>query len=113
MVLGNTPVELAKDLVLSDRLLPKREMPPEMPRITPAQWLHVFAFLERHWFRRAWIVQETALAKVGIVLCGSLVLPWTTLVRAAHWLRESLSYSISWNEGFIRSLELFTLESGM
>jgi hypothetical protein len=40
-------------------------------QITPEHWRCLFAFLERRWFRRAWIVQEVAFSKFGLLNVGS------------------------------------------
>ena len=38
--------------------------------ISPGEWSHIFAFLNRSWFRRAWVIQELGLAKKATVVCG-------------------------------------------
>jgi hypothetical protein len=38
--------------------------------ISPREWSHIFAFLNRSWFRRAWVIQELGLAKKAAVVCG-------------------------------------------
>lgn len=43
------------------------------------EWLSVYAFLERNWFRRAWILQELGLARRIVVMTGLLVMDWPTL----------------------------------
>ena len=35
------------------------------------QWQSVYAFLERSWFVRGWIIQEISLARRAVVLCGT------------------------------------------
>ncbi|KAF8856022.1 HET-domain-containing protein [Acephala macrosclerotiorum] len=47
--------------------------------ISPREWSHIFAFLNRSWFRRAWVIQELGLAKrqLWYVVCTSLALSKT------------------------------------
>ncbi|CZR56091.1 uncharacterized protein PAC_05979 [Phialocephala subalpina] len=35
--------------------------------ISPQEWSHIFAFLNRSWFRRTWVIQELGLAKKAAV----------------------------------------------
>ena len=47
-------------------------------------WLDIFW---RKWFRRIWVIQETALAKRLIVKCGDAEISWDLLKRTASDLR--------------------------
>jgi hypothetical protein len=40
------------------------------------KWYHLFTLFSRPWFSRLWVVQEVALAKEVVVLCGSHSVPW-------------------------------------
>jgi hypothetical protein len=64
-------------------------------------WTAYFGFYKkRRWFRRAWIVQEVALARELVILCGPYTIPWEeiyqlgSLVRATGW-RHLLAASFS------------------
>ena len=54
-------------------------------------WLGFLAFINRPWFKRAWVVQELALARYALLVCGSRSLPWPRLdhtlsfIRAKRW----------------------------
>jgi hypothetical protein len=61
-----------------------------IPLFSRDDWLSVYVFFSRSWFRRAWIVQEAALARQTIVVCGSAIFPWTILVWASDFLKRSL-----------------------
>ena len=52
-------------------------------------WKSVVAFLQRKWFERAWIVQEVALARTLVLVCGSKVLPWQDVVDFCSFLDAS------------------------
>lgn len=47
-------------------------------------------FFERPWFFRRWILQEAALAKYGIVICGSYRITYPTFVEACRRLQDSV-----------------------
>lgn len=54
------------------------------------EWKSLAAFFNhRTWFERAWVIQEIALARDIIVLCGSLKLNWEQLSAVAELLRDS------------------------
>lgn len=68
-------------------------------------WESYFRFYQnRRWFRRSWIVQEIALARDTLFLCGNNVLPWKDLyelgatIRSNGW-RHALSASAGKNLG--------------
>ncbi len=52
-------------------------------------WNYVSFFRGQRYFRRVWIIQETALARDITVLCGSQVLDWTRLVVIGNLLLVS------------------------
>ncbi|KAK2615941.1 hypothetical protein N8I77_002662 [Diaporthe amygdali] len=60
-----------------------------LPEESSTQWWALYAFLQRSWFRRAWITQEVALAPKISVEVGLLSLPWIVLPKAAAVLYES------------------------
>lgn len=43
---------------------------PAGPRITSESWVRLYAFLNRSWFKRAWVVQEARLSRHVVFLCG-------------------------------------------
>jgi hypothetical protein len=52
---------------------------------TPSdQWLSLSSLLSRPYFKRAWVVQEVALAKQLTILCGDRVIPWEHLVHFSN-----------------------------
>lgn len=63
-----------------------------MPKITDRQWLAVYAFLNRNWFKRLWIIQEVALARRAAVLCGMVALSWGWVAYCADILQTSKWY---------------------
>jgi hypothetical protein len=50
------------------------------------QWQALSQFFARSWFRRAWIIQEAALAQECTVVCGAHTIRWETLVQASQLL---------------------------
>ncbi|PKS05903.1 hypothetical protein jhhlp_007734 [Lomentospora prolificans] len=41
-----------------------------LSNITSESWIRLYAFINRSWFKRAWIIQEAILARKIIFLCG-------------------------------------------
>jgi hypothetical protein len=97
-----------KGFVLSEDLKSDQYEAIGLPYIAPWQWLCLFAFFDRHWFRRAWIIQEVALSKLGVVMCGESMFAWAALFKAANWMRESRCYPMIWRAGLWKSIELYT-----
>jgi hypothetical protein len=60
--------------------------------LTYHNWLGFLAFINRPWFERAWVVQELALARSAILVCGSHVLPWEQLSKTLTFLKKSKWY---------------------
>ncbi|KAI9767094.1 MAG: hypothetical protein M1840_005883 [Geoglossum simile] len=61
-----------------------------IPYVEPQQWLDFAAFLQRSWFGRVWVIQETFVARNIVVLCGPNVLRWADISASSHALRETL-----------------------
>jgi hypothetical protein len=57
-------------------------------------WLALGAFLSRPYFKRAWIVQEIALAGRPMILCGDQVIKWNDLVECSEFLEESRAWMV-------------------
>ena len=57
--------------------------------IKPHMWLGLVAFLNRPWFKRAWVVQEVTNAKHATVVCGQKTLPWAMLSDTISFLISS------------------------
>ncbi|KAM7217614.1 Heterokaryon incompatibility protein (HET) domain containing protein [Rhypophila decipiens] len=45
-----------------------------------AEWTTLQPFFDRPWFKRIWTVQEVAVARHAVVLCGADEIPWAELV---------------------------------
>ncbi|KAL8774771.1 MAG: hypothetical protein Q9209_000710 [Squamulea sp. 1 TL-2023] len=45
-------------------------------RETAPHWKALVSLIMRQWFSRRWIIQEIALAKEGLIYCGSKTLSW-------------------------------------
>lgn len=52
-------------------------------------WRALAALLDRAWFKRAWIVQEAALAKDMVLVLGFEVISWDDLIHVAIFLQAS------------------------
>lgn len=61
----------------------------EFTDVHEEHWLSVFAFLQRLWFRRAWIVQEMAMARHIILMCGTQIFHWSSLEEILGFMHES------------------------
>jgi len=53
-----------------------------LPSIIDPKWKSLGTFLLRPWFKRAWVVQEVALANEVIFHCGTIVVPWERVLKA-------------------------------
>jgi hypothetical protein len=66
----------------------------DIPPIDFRQWGNLYSFLNRSWFKRAWVVQEMGLAKNGLLLIGlkmcSIDLPLMMLeiLRQTRWIDQ-------------------------
>ena len=47
-------------------------------------WEALARIFDRPWFRRVWVIQETAMAAQAQVCCGSFIVPWDDLARACR-----------------------------
>jgi Heterokaryon incompatibility protein (HET) len=61
-------------------------------RIEDIEWLSVYAFLNRNWFRRAWVLQELVLARRICILSGLVIMDWSTLASSSFNLDMSRWY---------------------
>lgn len=57
-------------------------------------WVALGALLSRPYFKRAWIVQEIAMANELLVVCGDLAIPWDDLVHCSRILEESRAWTM-------------------
>lgn len=57
-------------------------------------WQSLAGLLSRSYFRRAWIVQEVALARKILVLCGDCVIDWQDLVGTSKLLEETRAWAM-------------------
>lgn len=57
--------------------------------ISQQQWVDYAAFLQRRWFGRIWVVQESFFSGNKEVWCGNRILPWSKLMNAAQLLDET------------------------
>ncbi|KAH4169655.1 hypothetical protein HBI70_136960 [Parastagonospora nodorum] len=55
-------------------------------------WLGFIVLVNRPWFKRAWVVQEIALAKSATVVCGKHVFPWEVLSKALSFVKVTKFY---------------------
>ncbi|KAJ9150553.1 HET-domain-containing protein [Coniochaeta hoffmannii] len=57
--------------------------------ISQRQWVDYAAFLQRRWFGRIWVVQESFFSGSKEVWCGDKILPWSKLMTTAQLLEET------------------------
>jgi len=57
--------------------------------IQEQEWLAVFALLQRHWFRRVWIVQEAIFAKELTIICGAIIFKWHAIEPALRFISST------------------------
>lgn len=56
--------------------------------VAEKEWLAIFAFFQRLWFRRIWIVQEAVLANRLLLVCGGVLLQWSVLSTTLEFLEK-------------------------
>ncbi|KAI1748139.1 heterokaryon incompatibility protein-domain-containing protein [Xylaria castorea] len=59
------------------------------PSISLEEWYSYIALLQRAWFSRVWVAQESYFAKSIVVFCGETEIVWKNLVRSARLLQET------------------------
>lgn len=64
-------------------------LPSNHPLRNDPRWYALGRLTTKPWFRRAWVVQEAALAKEPIVLYGRAEFPYRDLVMILRWLNTS------------------------
>ena len=69
-------------------LLPSFDVKAHLSIIERSQWIGLASLLSRPYFRRAWVVQEVALANDLIVVCGSRVIKWEDLSSCCEFLQQ-------------------------
>jgi hypothetical protein len=69
--------------------LPETYSTLDIPPINVSQWIDLFAFLNRSWFKRAWIVQEVTLSKNPVFLCGAVTLDFDMIFHRVNVLSKS------------------------
>ncbi|KAE9362995.1 hypothetical protein N431DRAFT_299754, partial [Stipitochalara longipes BDJ] len=57
--------------------------------INEADWMALFALLQRLWFRRIWIVQEAVFAQRLIIVCGGVMIHWFGVQKCLKFLKET------------------------
>ncbi|PSN66868.1 hypothetical protein BS50DRAFT_600482 [Corynespora cassiicola Philippines] len=62
------------------------------PRLTFHNWLGFIALINRPWFKRAWVVQEIALAKSARVFCGTKSFDWEMLSKTLWFIKRTKWY---------------------
>ncbi|KAI0902984.1 heterokaryon incompatibility protein-domain-containing protein [Ustulina deusta] len=59
------------------------------PSFSQDEWCSYAALLQRAWFSRVWVAQETYFAKSIVVFSGETEISWKNLVRSARVLQET------------------------
>lgn len=54
------------------------------PNLDPYCWAYLSRLYRRPWFERLWVVQELAVARKAVVLCGECMIAWETLEGSAR-----------------------------
>jgi hypothetical protein len=77
--ISSIPKPLWQSVAYTDFFDPRWHEKVGIPTVTYTNWLGFVALLDRPWFRRAWVVQELALAKSATLVCGSQNIDWAEL----------------------------------
>lgn len=89
MKLSAMTSEMAPKLLRADILSTKTFESIGMEPIGPREWIALYAFFSRSWFRRSWVVQEAALAQKLTFCCGLLVFTLDPIGHVMEMLMES------------------------
>lgn len=57
-----------------------------------SDWEGFVAFMHRSWFKRAWVVQEVALASHLLIFCGPLQMTWETMRRCSIFIMSTFTW---------------------
>ena len=57
-----------------------------LPSFPSTEWKSMHSLFERRWFQRAWVIQEVALAKVALAICGCRIINWDDIGRTGQYL---------------------------
>lgn len=60
-----------------------------IPVCTSQDWLALATFLQRTWFSRVWVLQESFVAREIMVFCGTHILNWSDITAASITLAET------------------------
>ena len=77
---------LVPSLVLAWRERDRRESEAQVAKRAEVGMNALAALLRRSWFKRIWVIQEAALAKIAVVLCGCWTMSFGDLVDVAKIL---------------------------
>jgi hypothetical protein len=103
-------LEISWDIPVSDD--PSFDIKSLILNIPSEQWLALSSLLSRPYFRRAWVVQEVALAKQLVLLCGNRVIPWEHLVHLSNFTQKTRAWTLLTNHaGVFRTTEEHLLSS--
>jgi len=58
----------------------------DLPPVSEKNWGEFIRVFQASWFRRMWIVQESALARESLVIYGSQTFPWGRILRCGVFL---------------------------
>jgi hypothetical protein len=61
-----------------------------LPAMSLADWAGLFAFMNRSWFKRSWVVQEVSFAREAIYFYGASVIPEPVLTWSTEFLDRSV-----------------------
>ena len=76
--------------------------------IYDTDWFHIVSFLQRQWFRRAWVVQEVGQARVAAVICShDCWLDFTVLVLVAKWMVDNQKDRDVWMKPWFQETSSF------
>ncbi|KAI8941553.1 hypothetical protein NX059_002768 [Plenodomus lindquistii] len=80
------------DVFFNDLVLHADEEDSEERRVT---WRRMRHLLDRDWFKRRWIIQETVLAKYATMRCGNYNIDFMTFARSVWLISQRQSHSRS------------------
>ena len=78
--------------------------PAEVPATCGNEWRALWGLLEKRWFKRAWVVQEVALARDATLVCGNFIMDFERFLAVIiNTLSSGLGLGISVQGRSLRS----------
>lgn len=87
-------LDILADIPSEEYRSPNYQVVPLVQNIPSENWLALGTLLSRSYFRRAWIVQEIALADSIVLVCGKRIISWENLDKCSRFLQDTRAWTL-------------------